>query len=731
MKFERRYIRVYDKTGKLIAIFDNTSNANKNEVQRNLMSNPIVEIESNGASTLSFQMLSNSEKWQQIKHPENVYECGGKYYTALSENSFVYDDLTVNVTLVETWYLLKKVFLQAHNVDTSIEAMDEHTVKILPKTDPKFRMTVNGVAYDDSQIRDSRGVLMPRGSAGYALWGILKGTDWSLGVCDLIPKGFDPKNDYGTFNVETDMKSALENIQFIQELYGGILVWDSKNKTCSLRDETKEGSDFNTWKGFEIRKNKNLASVPQITIDNDITTRLYPLGNGNLNIKRVNGGKGYVDNFSFTNAIRCKYIQNADIHDTNDEGGQKTLKFWAEKELAKLCKPRRSIKYNIIDLRATPGFEHEQFDVNDIVKAYFPDTETGKEIFEFVRIQRIKYNYFFPSSESEVDVGDKVANETELFLQIYKNMNSSAHTDANGHLSGDDVWTEVPEKWICDEEGNITSSSSKSLNQSISLIAEKHTESTDAIAGLKIYADETFATVESFTSFEKKTDDAISKSNTRISQVSNDLGAQITLEASHYSETKQGISNANASINVVANNLQAEVTSRTQFETNINGRVSEAFTEISQVSDKAQSAINITAGFNNKVAGIEIKVNDQGSEIRLKADKTYVDNLVAGYVKTNELDADVASLGYSKIKKADIDSIVSSIVDSEYFKGKNISTRGLDAESINTRAFATSSMSLGGERIGWKTISVPQSASYNSKTGNVTLYNNRTYYVLG
>ena len=544
---EERKIKVYDKEGNLLAVFSNKTPAHIGESEKELMISPTIDIVSNSTSTLTFQMFVSSKKWQQIKNPENIYKCdNGRVYTALNEQSIVYNGPVVNVTLVEIWYLLSKKYLQVHNVNTEVEALDDHTVKILPKTDKKYKLTVNGVQYDDSEVKDSRGVLMPRGSAGYALWGILKGTDWKLGVCDVLPDGFDAANDYGTFNVESDMKSALENIQFVQELYGGILDWDSENKIVNLRDERKEGTDFNEWKGYSIRKNKNLSEYPTITWDNNIITRLYPLGNGNLNIKKVNDNKGYVENFSYTKKVYEAYLQNSNIYHTNDEGGQKTLKYWAEQKLLDLCKPRKIIKYSVIDMRGTEDQWHEDFDINDIVKAYYQDTESGEEVYEFLRIQSLSYNYFFPGSDSTVEVGDKIQNEVELFYQIYKYTENSASTDYNGHLSGEDIYLEIPEVYWDDITGGYWGYGS--LQTITNLHAEHETENTQAIADLSVYADETFATITSFTSFQEWTEDELKSSSTRIDQVSSALSAQIELEAQHYEETKTSIQESIASL---------------------------------------------------------------------------------------------------------------------------------------------------------------------------------------
>lgn len=432
---ETREITVKDKNGNRIAVFTNTSACNSDEVAVNLMIAPTINLVSNGESTLSFQMLSRSEKWQQIKDPENIYECNGREYTPLNAHSIVYSGDIVNVTLVETWYLLEKKYVQAYNVDTNIEAIDEHTVKILPKsTDPLF---INGTSYSDSSVKDSRGETMPRGSAGYALWSVLKGSGWSLGICDVIDPEFDPSNDWGCFNIETDMKDVLYNVQFIQQQYGGILVWDSVNQTVSLRSESVSNSDFNTWKGYSVFKGKNLQDNPTITWDNDLITRLYVLGQDNLNIKKVNNQMGYVEDHSYTDAIYIGYSQNQNIYDTtasedddSDQSeyeqaasvnGQKALLYWGQEQVKKLSKPRKSVSYSIVDIRGDSESEfYEDFDINDIVKAYYIDSDTGEEISEELRIQHLQYNYFFPSTDSVIEVGDKIANEVEIIHEIYK-----------------------------------------------------------------------------------------------------------------------------------------------------------------------------------------------------------------------------------------------------------------------------------------------------------------------
>lgn len=619
---EERFVIVKNKNGKLIAKFSNKTPAMSNSDKKNLMVSPTIDITSNGDSTLSFQMFVASEKWQQIKDPQNLYYCNGRVYTPINEQSYVYSGPIVNVTLVETWYLLAYKYVQAHNVDTSIEALDDHTVKILPKTDSKFKLTVNGVQYEDSEVKDSRGVVMPRGSAGYALWAILKGSGWSLGVCDVLPDGFDAANDYGTFNVESDMKDVLQNIQYVQQLYGGILDWDSENKILNFRDENKEGTDFNTWKGYSVRKGKNLSDYPTITWDNNIITRLYPLGNGNLNIKKVNDDKGYLDNFSYTTDIYESYLQNSNIYDTNDEGGQKTLKFWGEQQLNKYCRPRKSISYTIVDSRAVNAQSHETFDVNHIVKAYYQDTESGTEVFEFLRVQHLTYNWFFPSSDSTVEVGDKVSNEIELFYQVYKQVENSVSTDSNGHISGGYIYLEVPEEYWNELFGG--SFGYASLQTITNLHAEHETENTQAIADLRVYADDTFATITSFTSFKKWTEDEFKESTTRIDQVSTALYAQIELEAQHYEEnknyTKQSV--ANLKLYVDGDFAQAQLSAAYAYADNKTNKVSNS---LSQFEAYANSTFATTSQLSSYATydSVGNLISQSEASIKTYADQNY------------------------------------------------------------------------------------------------------------
>lgn len=412
-------VKVYTKDYELLAVFS-PSEPSDEYASQNMMIEPRVSIESNGSSTFTFRINSNSEKWEAIRNPENIYLVDGREYTAINENSYQYNGDEITVSLVETWYLLSRKYVQAYNVPKEDEFIDDQSVVLLPKsTEP---LIVNGVQYDD--------VPYPRGSAGYNLWALLQGSGWKLGTCDVIADGFDPAEDYGVFNLETDMKDLLYNIQQVQKLYGGILDWDSVNKTLNLRDPDKWDTDY----GFEVRRGKNLKSPLVIDQNNDIITRVFPLGESNLNIAAVNENKRYVENFSWTTEVYERNIQNSDLYD------QKQLKYWGELQLEKLCKPTTSITAEIVDRRFEPGFEHEVFDINDIATIRYTDAE-GHPSMEKQRIISWDYNVFAPY-DANITMGDRRKDVIELFHQVFETSEKTDNTiNSNGHISWENIWS--------------------------------------------------------------------------------------------------------------------------------------------------------------------------------------------------------------------------------------------------------------------------------------------------
>ena len=66
--------------------------------------------------------------------------------------------------------------------------------------------------------------------------------------------------------------------------------------------------------------------------NNKIITKLCPLGEGGLNIKKINNNSEWITNFSYTDSILEGIENNPDITD------QEQLKKWGERKLKDLCK---------------------------------------------------------------------------------------------------------------------------------------------------------------------------------------------------------------------------------------------------------------------------------------------------------------------------------------------------------------------------------------------------------
>ena len=171
-----------------------------------------VEQRQNGDSSLSFTLPLASGKWADIQDPQNILVVDGREYTMLSDDVVTVErtednKLGVKVSAPEMQYLLGKRYVTAYNSTTGYDHIDIHMVIVLSAGN--LGLTVNG-----ESVTITRFAI---GSAGYALEAILYGTGWTVGEVDVE----------GAHDLETDKYSVLENINQIQSVWGGILIWDS------------------------------------------------------------------------------------------------------------------------------------------------------------------------------------------------------------------------------------------------------------------------------------------------------------------------------------------------------------------------------------------------------------------------------------------------------------------------------------------------------------------------
>ena len=596
MKELTKKVYVYNKNNELLAYFDGEPPSYP-ENRIDMMIEPTVTIESNGASTFTFSMNMYSQKWQDISDPENIYLVDGRKYVCLNETGIVIENETVTVTAYETWKLLEKRYVQAYNVPKEDEFIDDQTVCLLPKsTEP---LVVNGVTYTNNPY--------PRGSAGYNYWALLQGSGWTLAFCDVIADGFNAAEDYGVFNVETDQKDLLYNLEHVRDLYGGIFEWDSVNQTLSVHDSSKWNNDY----GFEIRKGKNLQTLT-ISMDTDITTRLYPLGENNLNISAVNNGKRYVDDFSYTSAIYEKNLQNSDIYD------QKQLLYWGQEQVKKLSRPRKNINCEIVDVRTVEGREYEIFDINHLATVVYSDGPEQTLTKETLRIISWTYNVFAPY-QATIELGDKLQNMVDFLKQSYESGNKADSViDSGGRIDYDSLWDyENGTYWgdtlykyihetehrleikIDDVEGSLADFivEANETFATIEALVKFETETTTAIANLKMYADDTFATIESFVSFQTQT----SQHFASITQYVDSVSSEVSIVAGEVNSQGQEI----ARISVRVNNVEGSVIDLEADVINLDGDITNINSKVTNINGRLNAAEGDIDSLNSRTATIE------------------------------------------------------------------------------------------------------------------------------
>ena len=665
-------VYVYNKNNELLAYFDGEPPSYP-ENRIDMMIDPTVTIESNGASTFTFSMNMYSQKWQDISDPENIYLVDGRKYVCLNETGIVTENETVTVTAYETWKLLEKRYVQAYNVPKEDEFIDDQTVCLLPKsTEP---LVVNGVTYTNNPY--------PRGSAGYNIWALLQGSGWTLAFCDVIADGFNAAEDYGVFNVETDQKDLLYNLEHVRDLYGGIFEWDSVNQTLSVHDSSKWNNDY----GFEIRKGKNLQTLT-ISMDTDITTRLYPLGENNLNISAVNNGKRYVDDFSYTTAIYEKNLQNSDIYD------QKQLLYWGQEQVKKLSRPRKNINCEIVDVRTVEGREYEIFDINHLATVVYSDGPEQTLTKETLRIISWTYNVFAPY-QATIELGDKLQNMVDFLKQSYESGNKADSViDSGGRIDYDSLWDyENGTYWgdtlynyihetehrleikIDDVEGSLADFivEANETFATIEALVKFETETTTAIANLKMYADDTFATITSFVSFKDQTSTHFSQ----IEQYVDDVESRVTIVAGEVSDQGSKI----ASIELRVNDTEGSIIELNSDITKINSRVTTINSEVVDISGNLSA---LSGDFQDLTVKYKVTAEE------METQKANIKALVAGTGVFHNL----------IVYHAEFSSLLAKYIDVDFLKGKNIKCAGISAGTGNFDVGGFDSCTVGSIKIG-------------------------------
>lgn len=364
-----------------------------NKDDEDTLIDPVIDEVQNSETTLTFQVPASSEKWKTTYNPENLYLADGKIFSANFTDSIERErnedgEDIITIVAYEGQKLLEREFVRAWNSTAGFDNIDDFMVVILSGGDLPLVNNGNNVTTTHE-----------KGTSGYVLDGLLFGTGWTTGICDVE----------GTFDLETDQTSIYENIMQVQEIWGGILVFDSLNKIVHHRNETQ----WLPYSGFEVRYQKNLQSSKYIG-DNKIITYLCPLGEGGLNIKDINNGSLWLINTDYTNSVLRGIENNDNIYE------QDQLKRWGERKLQDLCKPRRELTMTTALLNTVEGYEHEEVHLNDIVDVI--DFEFVEDRVTQLRVIEYKH-YLWSGADAELVIGDITLESTDIFKKTAKATN--------------------------------------------------------------------------------------------------------------------------------------------------------------------------------------------------------------------------------------------------------------------------------------------------------------------
>lgn len=159
--------------------------------------------------------------------------------------------------------------------------------------------------------------------------------------------------------IESDGATPLEIIQECLDTYGVVIRFDVKHKQIHIWDP----DSFEPIGAFASR-DLNLTEVNYKGKSSDLVTRLYAEGKDGLTFASINGGKAYVEDFTYTDKVISAYWK--DERYTVAEN----LLADAKKQLKELAVPSMSYSCNVLDLAKTNPelYAHQDFSLMQVVR---------------------------------------------------------------------------------------------------------------------------------------------------------------------------------------------------------------------------------------------------------------------------------------------------------------------------------------------------------------------------
>lgn len=207
-------------------------------------------------------------------------------------------------------------------------------------------------------------------TAGDVMAVALAGTGWGVDVANVTT--------LRTYEIEDT--NPLELLRTVQGHHGGDLKFDNQNRKVSL--VTSSGRDA----GVGFFYGAGLTDARRVEDTTSLITRIYARNADGVTIASVNGGKAYVEDYSYTPEVRSA------TYDFKSGTSPYTMLSMAQATLANRSKPAYSYEVTVNDMSARTGDDLDRFAAGDRVTVV--DHEVG--ISETQRIVKLEYDVVRP-----------------------------------------------------------------------------------------------------------------------------------------------------------------------------------------------------------------------------------------------------------------------------------------------------------------------------------------------
>lgn len=238
---------------------------------------------------------------------------------------------------------------------------------------------------------------------GTAIAYALTGTGWTIGRVNVTTRR----------TYQLDGGSPLAALRQIAKVHGGDLVFNNAARTVSLLTFSGRRN------GLSFLYGRGLTNARRVEDTTTLVTRIYARNAEGVTIADVNGGRPYVEDYTWTPEVRSARYDFAS--GTNPY----TMLAMATATLAKRSRPKVSYEAEVADLSAWTGQQLDRFAVGDEVQVVDPELE----IRTTDRIVRLEYDLLRPWS-SKVTLSEKL-----------RELGDTTGTDAATLTTGADIDT--------------------------------------------------------------------------------------------------------------------------------------------------------------------------------------------------------------------------------------------------------------------------------------------------